>query len=126
MNTPTGKRFIPLDLNVEIGVDEFRVTPHKVFMIASKSPDPPSAKVKLEFLTDVVLTAIAATSDDALPLRINVSRLSENTYMIDLTVDRQELQSASLAIHKSQLVIRPEGLTSPKEIALPLSLFVRQ
>lgn len=126
LNTGKGQRIIPLKLTAKIGIDRFRLTPEKIFIIASKSAELIQKKAKVEFLTVVLPSNIVVKSDDALPLQIKIKPVSKSSYMINMTVAHEELQKLSPKMHKGEVVILPEGMSDPDVITLPVSLFVRQ
>ncbi|MHC4397102.1 MAG: cysteine peptidase family C39 domain-containing protein [Planctomycetota bacterium] len=126
LNTHNGKRFIPLKLTTMVGTEMFRLTPEKIFIIASKFAEPIQKKAKVEFLMDTLPTSIDIKPDDALPLEIKTTRVSKDTYMISISAPREKLQNISLGMNKGEITIVPEGVPSPTAITLPISLFVRE
>jgi hypothetical protein len=126
LNTQKGKRFIPFSLTIKVGSEKFRLTPEKVFIIASKSGRPVQKKAKLEFLIDEPPAHIAAKSDPALPIETKTTRVSKNSYMIEITLNREKLRGLSAGMHKGQILIVPQGAASLAKIAIPISLFVRE
>jgi predicted double-glycine peptidase len=127
LNTTRGKRFIPFKMSVKIGKEKYRLIPEKVFLMPSKSNDSIIQKnVKLEILTEQAPSNITVKTDDSLPLEIKTTRESENTFLVSISPEKEKLQNISLGMHKSELVIIPEGLSEQNPIKMPISMFVRE
>ncbi|MHC4389180.1 MAG: hypothetical protein ACYSX1_11295, partial [Planctomycetota bacterium] len=98
-----------------------------VFIIASKSGPPVHKKAKLEFLIDEPPAEITLKSDPALPFETKTTRVSKNSYMIEITLDPEKLQGLPAGMHKTEIAITAEGGGSDLgPIILPISLFVRE
>jgi predicted double-glycine peptidase len=124
LDTTEGQRSIPLKLSVKFGVDKFRLIPEKVFIMASKSAEPTSKTVKLEFLTKVTPTNIVARLDDTLPFESQIRQIYKGCYRIDLTVIKEKLRNNPIGMHKSKITIVPKGVPNIGSVSIPISLFV--
>lgn len=126
LNTTRGKRFIPFKLTVKIGSPKYTLTPEKVFIITSKADNKIEKKIKLEFLSDQVPENITVNSDASVPYEVTTTREDEKSFMINLSSGKERLQNIELGMHKSELVIVPEGVFEFPPIKLPVSMFVRE
>jgi hypothetical protein len=126
LNTTKGKRFIPFRMTIKSGRSKYRLTPEKVFLIASKSGKTIEKKVKVELLTESPTTNITTQPDKALPIKIKTSQVSKNTYIISMSVGAEELHHSATGLIKGNINIISQGVNDAPAIKLPVSLFVRQ
>ncbi len=127
LDTGKGQRHIPLELTAKVGTEKFKLIPEKVFLMPSKSNGSLiQKKVKLDFLTEAVPKNITVRSDSSVPYKVTTRKESEKSFMICISPVKEKLQNLSSGMHKSELVIVPEGVSELNPIKLPVSMFVRE
>jgi len=126
LDTVKGPRCIPLIVSAKIGTDKFKLTPEKLFIIASRSANATTKKVKVELLEEPFPDNLTAALTAPLPVDIEVSRVSGSTYMIEVTTLPQVLRDTSLGLHKSEIVITIDGESDMPQMTVPISMFVRE
>jgi hypothetical protein len=126
LDTRKGKRFIPFRLTAKTGKPICRLTPERVFLIASKSGKQIPKKVKVAFLTEALPTDITVKWDDTLPLEVQPTKTSESSYIMNVAVLPQKLKDVSAGMHKGKIIIITESMPNVGPINLPLSLFIRE
>jgi hypothetical protein len=127
LNTAEGERTVIMPITIKVGTDKFQLTPKKVFFMVSKSNNSLTNKqVKLDFLSESAPKNINVRSDVSVPYEVTTTQESENSFMICISTLKEKLHNVSLGMHKSELVIIPEGLSEPNPIKLPVSMFVRE
>jgi len=127
LNTSNGVRVLPLKLSAVIGQDRFKLSPERVFLLASKSSTTKNSRVvELEFETQVKPSNIEVKINGDLPITATITKKDKGCFSISLNVQQEKILKRHTGLHKDNILIVPKGAPGISKIILPVSVFIKE
>lgn len=127
LKTSNGDRVLPLKLSAVIGQDRFKLSPERVFLLASKSSSTKISRVvELEFETQVKPSNIEVKVNGDLPITAMITKKDKGCFSISIDVQQEKVLKYHTGLHKDNILIVPKGDSGISKIILPVSVFIKE
>lgn len=120
------EKYLSMETKLLVGTEMYRLVPDKLFIMVSNSSDKVIKQAEIRFLTQDIPSSLIAKSELGLPLDIQTSKVSSNSFRIEVCLKHDDVQGLKAGLHRDKIIITPSGVKDSMTIDMPVSLYVRK
>jgi hypothetical protein len=124
--TEKGRRTETIQVAVDVGHDPYKITPARIFMIASKSGAAVSRNLEVVFPMEEPRSTLDISAGGDLPVKVVVAHVLPGTYTASITCTSQGIERLPLGLSSGVLHICYQRAAQSIDVNVPLEIFVRE